>query len=63
MIEIDNETDTVKIQVLSGIKEDFEGCGTCKYRSLPAESCKIAGCIHSWMIMTDMYEKEEIKND
>ena len=52
------EGNTITIEVIGGIKEDFEGCHDCKHIKLPAEACKVMGCIHAWKTMRDMYEKE-----
>ena len=51
--------DSINIKVSNGIKEDFESCGKCKYRKLPSESCKVAGCIHAWKNMKDLYEYDK----
>ena len=52
------QDNTITIEVIGGIKEDFEGCHDCKHIKLPAEACKVMGCIHAWKTMRDMYEKE-----
>ena len=52
------QDNTITIEVLGDIKEDFEGCHDCKHIKLPAEACKVMGCIHAWKTMKDLYEKE-----
>lgn len=52
------QDNTITIEVIGGIKEDFEGCHDCKHIKLPAEACKAMGCIHAWKTMKDLYEKE-----
>ena len=48
----------IEIEIIGDIKENFNGCNECKYIKLPIECCKIAGCIHAWKDMKDLFEKE-----
>ena len=51
--------DTIEIKIIGDIKENYNGCIDCKYIKLPTECCKLAGCIHAWHSMKDLYEKEK----